>query len=531
MARKLTLALVLALSAGLPTEDADAQSHFLRGDVDGDGVFGITDGIVILNWRFLGEAAPACEDAADIDDDGNVTVGDPVRLFNWLFQGGPPPERPWPSVEKDPTDDDGIPCKPTIVPHSGDVTADETWAADTTHELISAVIVRDGATLTIEAGVTVLGDATSQGLLVVDRGGRLVCEGSNSAPIVFTSDKPVGQRGRGDWGGLILLGRGDNNTQNKQALAEGLENQFWGGGDNVIPDDDSGRLSYVRVEYGGTEISVDNEVNAISIFGCGSGTTMDHVQAKFNLDDGFEWFGGAASLTYGVATGIGDDSFDFSFGWRGIGQFWLAQQRGDDADRGFEVDNHEDAFASLPITQPTISNVTLVGDPDTNEGTESTTGITWRRGTGAILYNAIVTGFKSAGIDVDDSVTTQNNPADGTLVTDYSVFYNNGADGMAHWASDDELPESGFSYTTQQFISELNSNNVFLSASDTSPLVDPYNLDAPNFQPQGAALDNPFDPTSLGAGFVAAPYRGAVAPAADPLNDWTQQPWISYWQN
>ncbi len=38
-----------------------------------------------------------------------------------------------------------------------------------------------------------------------------------------------------------------------------------------------------------------------------------------------------------AATDISDDSFDYSSGYQGLGQFWLAQQDPDDADNGFEV--------------------------------------------------------------------------------------------------------------------------------------------------------------------------------------------------
>jgi hypothetical protein len=416
------------------------------------------------------------------------------------------------------------------------------WSNDVTHRLLSAVIVPAGFELEIEQGTTILGDSATQGLLIVERGARLIARGHPRQPIVFTSDRAAGARGRGDWGGVIILGRGDNNYDVKEALAEGLENRFWGGGvGNVIPGDDSGILQYVRVEFGGTEISIDNEVNALSLFGVGSGTQIDHVMTKYNLDDGFEWFGGEVNLKHGLCVGIGDDSFDYSFGANFMGQFWVAQQRGDDADRGFEVDNHEIAFGSTPLTRPVLSNVTLIGDPDTNEGTDSTTGITLRRGAGTFLVNGIITGFKASGLDLDDAVTTNNNPtavlADdgfvdgagtreaprksvtGTLLVDHTVFHNNGAGGTTHCEVDNE---AGFAFTTCEFVFTMNTHNT---QAAESPVVDPYNLAAPNFRPQNGALADPFDATSLDSFFEPAAYRGGVAPTGV---DWTQEPWVSY---
>ena len=208
------------------------------------------------------------------------------------------------------------------------------------------------------------------------------------------------------------------------------------------------------------------------------------------------------------------------------GQFWLAQQRGDDADRGFEVDNSESEFGARPLTAPRLANVTLIGDPDEDEGSDSGDGITLRRGAGTVLYNAVVTGFKKAAFDIDNGITTENE-ATGNLVVDYSVFHNNGSGPCktGETEGDEEVEANGFLFSSCAFLQEMNSNNIF---TDESPIVDPYNLDAPNFRSQGAASDNGFDAGTLGSFFETTTYRGAVAPEG---NDWTQEPWISYKQN
>jgi hypothetical protein len=509
--------------------DVRAQAHFLRGDSNHDKNIDISDGISTLRFLFLGDDAPPCGDAADVNDDGNVDIADAIATFSFLFTGGSPPRPPYPVFEADSTAD-GLNCLGPAIEITGDITSNRTLTRNQVYRLVSAVTVRAGTTLTIEEGTTVLGDSATEGLLVVERGARLVAAGMPTHPVVFTSDKPVTQRGRGDWGGLIILGRGDNNVPGKQALAEGLDNQFWGGGQNVIPNDDSGRLSYVRVEYGGTEISMDNEVNAISLFGVGNMTQIDHVQVKYNLDDGIEWFGGNCSARFCIANGIGDDSFDYSFGWSGRGQFWVAQQRGDDADRGFEVDNSESEFGATPRTRPMLSNVTLVGDPTTDFGPESTQGLLLRRGCGGLVYNAIVTGFKTAGLDIDDGVTTNDQP--GNLVLDHSVFFSNGPgpDFNRHFqtgetGANEESLANGFNFTSVAFGTTVNTNNILATMP---PLVDAFNFASPNFRPQNDALMNPFNATSLDSFFQPAPYRGAVPPGGE---DWTKEPWISYAQN
>ena len=69
--------------------------RFVRGDANSDGSINLTDGIVILNYLYLGAAPPACLDAADVDDDGGnlPTITDAIYIFNWLFLGGVEPGR------------------------------------------------------------------------------------------------------------------------------------------------------------------------------------------------------------------------------------------------------------------------------------------------------------------------------------------------------------------------------------------------------------------------------------------------------
>src|SRR5690606_31931571 len=224
------------------------------------------------------------------------------------------------------------------------------------------------------------------------------------APVVFTSENPAGERERGDWGGIVLNGRSICNFPADECVGEGSSGQY--GGDQL--DDNSGRIVYTRIEFAGYEESFGNELNALTLNGVGSGTEIHHVQTHYGSDDGFEWFGGTVDAKYLLATGISDDSFDYSTGWQGRGQFWIAQQDPDDADNGFEVDGNEDDTEYEPYTAPTIYNVTLVGKGVNGEGGsagESTTGMLVRLGAAGDIYNAVVMGFGTAGIDIDNQPT------------------------------------------------------------------------------------------------------------------------------
>src|SRR5690606_29113865 len=111
----------------------------------------------------------------------------------------------------------------------------------------------------IQAGTRILGSQSPLGWLQISRGARLIAKGTATEPIVFTSAKSASERAPGDWGGLVILGRATNNTGTEAEL-EGNGGTHGGTNDS----DNSGELSYVRVEYAGWELAPDNELNGIT---------------------------------------------------------------------------------------------------------------------------------------------------------------------------------------------------------------------------------------------------------------------------
>ncbi len=97
---------------------------------------------------------------------------------------------------------------------SGDLKQDTKFTADKRWLLVGQVKVTNKATLTIEPGTTVCGDASDPmrvSYLNVDQDARLVADGSRDKPIVFTSSNPPGARRTSDWGGVVLRGRAQIN--------------------------------------------------------------------------------------------------------------------------------------------------------------------------------------------------------------------------------------------------------------------------------------------------------------------------------
>ena len=191
---------------------------------------------------------------------------------------------------------------------SANITEDRILYAETTYTLTNWVHVSNNKTLTIRPGTTIKGRTGSA--LFIMRGSKIMAEGRADAPIVFTSDQPVGQRKPGDWGGLIILGNGQINRAGVVDLegtgSGGAQNPAidYGGGTNNA--DNSGVLRYVRVEFAGVEFSPDNELNGIAFQGVGRGGSYEYIQIHMNRDDGLEWFGGTADIKHAVASNAAD---------------------------------------------------------------------------------------------------------------------------------------------------------------------------------------------------------------------------------
>jgi hypothetical protein len=249
---------------------------------------------------------------------------------------------------------------------TGTITTNTTLVASKKYTLVGNVFVQSGVTLTIEPGTIIFGDKTSKGSLIIDRGATINAAGTADKPIIFTSSAPVGYRNYGDWGGVILLGKAQNNQSASQSIegisaASGDAGKYGGTADN----DNSGTLTYVRIEFAGIALSTDNEINGLTLGSVGSGTTIHHIQVSYSGDDSFEWFGGTVNAQYLVAYRGWDDDFDTDFGYRGKVQYAASFRDPNIADKsgsnGFESDNDGTGTANTPKTSPVFSNVTWFG--------------------------------------------------------------------------------------------------------------------------------------------------------------------------
>jgi hypothetical protein len=403
------------------------------------------------------------------------------------------------------TDDtsSSVSCDNNICFVSGQILADTTWTADNEYLLQGGVEVGDGVdpvVLTIEPGTTIYGENSSGGMLVVHRNSKLMAEGTADAPIVFTSSLEDGSRARGDWGGIILNGNAPLNVCDGvadapdpcEANGEGGTGTF-GGND---PADNSGVLTYVRVEFAGSLISPENELNGIAFQGVGSGTTLDYIQVHRNDDDGVEFYGGTADISHLVVSGVGDDGLDWTDGWQGSAQYVVIHTYGD-GDQGIEADNNGENNDAEPRSNPSISNVTIVGIPNEGEG-KPDLGILVREGTAGSFESVLVQGFMDGCMGLNHDATYEQ-ASSGALSFSDMVF-------ACDVAMDDETGFETYSDVTAADMQDaLESDGLQIV---TGPLVaNGGSQDAPDFMPA--------------SGFESI---GAIVDGTDWTAGWTSYP-------
>jgi len=217
------------------------------------------------------------------------------------------------------------------------ITSDQTWKDGKVHVLGGRIAVEAGATLTIEGGAIVKGEAgtgANSTALLVARDATLNANGTADAPVIFTSvadeitpemvdngnfaSPNLDSNQRGLWGGILILGNAPISASSDPASIEGIpstdENGLYGGDD---PSDSSGSLTYVTIRHGGTNIGEENEINGLSLGGVGRGTTIENIEIVANQDDGIEWFGGTVDVTNVIVWNNGDDALDTDQDWQG----------------------------------------------------------------------------------------------------------------------------------------------------------------------------------------------------------------------
>ena len=267
------------------------------------------------------------------------------------------------SCKKD--DDDATPT-PTPTPSnvvnvSSNITSNTTWETGKVYVLTNRIAVTSGATLTVQPGVIVKGEAgtgANATALIIARGAKIMAQGTAAQPIIFTSIADEIQPGQiaspnlptdinGLWGGLIVLGNAPISASALSVQIEGIpvsdQNGLYGGSD---PNDNSGVIRYISIRHGGANIGEGNEINGLTLGGVGAGTTIEYVEVVSNQDDGIEFFGGTVNVSHALVWNAGDDAIDTDQSWAGTLNNFVVIGAGDEL---FELDGPEGAMEAKHV--------------------------------------------------------------------------------------------------------------------------------------------------------------------------------------
>ncbi|RXM39582.1 hypothetical protein BOQ62_10410 [Chryseobacterium sp. CH21] len=420
---------------------------------------------------------------------------------------------------------------------SGKITSSLTLKANKIYKLRGLVYVTNGATLTIEPGTKIVGEADKNGALIITKGSKIMAEGTAANPIIFTSEKPSPKRG--DWAGVVILGNAPTNASfggaNGVGEIEGGINNSEGlglyGGNNAA--DNSGVLKYVRIEYAGYAFLPDKEINGLTFGGVGSGTTVDYVEVAYANDDSFEWFGGTVNCSHLISYKGLDDDFDTDNGFSGNVQFGIAVRDSQVADvsgsNAFESDNDANGSTLTPQTSATFSNMTIIG-PINSAAPGSINALFQnalqiRRNSSISVFNSVFTGFP-VGLFID---ATKGAPTDNNIVGNKLFFENNVLAGNTTPLKFGPSTSTPTTYTLNDLTTWFNAKgNTILASTADVKLAGAWAPagTTPNFTPSagsplltGGAFTNP----KLATWFTQVTYKGAVKDANDT--------WYAGWTN
>lgn len=397
----------------------------------------------------------------------------------------------------------------------GDITSSTTLTANNSYLLRGFVRVQAPAVLTIEAGTLIYGENSTQGSLIIKPGAKIMAMGTESKPIIFTSEfAKLGSSttpNYGDWGGIILLGNAKINVPGGTALIEGPGDEYGGNDDS----DNSGEMHYVRIEYPGIAFSLNNEINGLTFGGVGNGTLIDHIQVSYSGDDSYEWFGGTVNCKYLIAYRGWDDDFDTDFGFRGKLQFLVSLRDPDIADQsgsnGFESDNDGSGSLNEPRTSPTWWNVSIFGplaETSSIVNANYKRGMHLRRSSQNKISNALIAGWPT-GVRLDGQYTIQG-AINGDMWLDNSV--------VSGWNTVDldTVSAANQSFDVHSWFGNAG-GRTYANNSDLQ-LNDPFNLTNPNFLPKAGSqlLNGAATPPNDGFFDITGTFVGAFG-----FTDWT----------
>jgi len=423
-----------------------------------------------------------------------------------------------------------------------EIRVSRTLDPDSAYLISGPVKITNGAILTAPAGTVFLGDhnTNTKGMLIVERGSRLVATGTSTNPVVFTSFQSAGSRLPGDWKGIAFLGQADNNSASPSSKVIDITKSFGtltaGAISGVVNNtQNSGTLQYVRIEYAGFQASGEQDPASLLLAAVGSGTTIDHVQITESAKDGIVVRGGKVKATHMLSFKTKETDFRITNGYRENMQYWAAVKSNAVASStgklGLDISNEPIASNNTPLTYPSISNFTFLGGEYCAGGdAQFAQAIVIRDNGNARIYNSVIAGYNSYGLNLIGTNVVQKTAA-GTdpLQFSYNSFDDVGPLGVPYgytmtgaWLGngcDDDMTEwiEGVGTTPcmesgyQNGVSTLGYNQN--SICGTCPFTPSFALGTNTLDPSNFTWDS-------GSQFDHPAYRGAFGATSWVVSTW-----------
>ncbi|WP_300570000.1 hypothetical protein [Flavobacterium sp.] len=297
---------------------------------------------------------------------------------------------------------------------TGDIKENMTLTKNNTYLIVGSVHVASGVVLTIEPGTIIRGDYDTTGTLTVVKGAKLIANGSETDPIIFTSNKPASERKAGDWGGIILMGDAPISRLGGVASSFYEPNPLYSSFGGLNENSDSGVIRYTRIEFAGKKIDNKMALNALTLAGVGNKTKLEYIQISFCSDDSIEVVGGQVDFSNVISYRATDDDFDFSMGIQSTVSNTIAIRNPYCSDntrsRCFEIDSYdkvENFDALKKKTFVKLNNVTLMNDEENSMGLVKEA-ISLKTDSFVEVNNCVIAGFSSF-IAFDDRYLADDN--------------------------------------------------------------------------------------------------------------------------
>jgi hypothetical protein len=406
---------------------------------------------------------------------------------------------------------------------SNTIVTNTTLDASKNYVINGQVYVKDGASLTIPAGTTVLvikNDAPAdKGALVITKGSKLFINGTVDQPVVFTS--AAATKAPGDWGGIFILGKAPTNTGTGhiEGLPVSADSEYGG----LVNDDNSGVINYLRLEYtGGLNPDAEDEwgvdkASGLLLASVGSGTAIDNVMVSHSNDDGFQFIGGTVNASHLIAYNNNDDDFDFDLGYTGKLQYLISYRTELNSTHalranGFESYNDEVPTLNAPLTRPIVSNMTIIG-PEGNLPTPGNInqGVYIRKGTRFVMQNSIIAEYTKGALMVCPKTRPVLMNNTGSLFK-YNLVHSDTA--SRTFAFDHGMEMVAFADPQlEAFALNITNNNQLVTSSAELKLKTMYGSNGPDLTPaegSPALTGASFDGADFSTFFSVVPYRGAI---------------------